>query len=108
MSGNSSVGGLSTASAGMSTTKRFLFDQSACLKNGVLFLSSENNAKETGPGYYNYQMDTLVKPSHNVRAKSPKPGSLNNSGNFSPRSNQSSPRSASSPRLRNFNLRTNF
>jgi hypothetical protein len=109
----------------MSTTKRFLFDQSACLKNGVLFLSKENDQKETGPGYYSYNTDPMIKPSHNVRAKSParsvvsissprsrpttprtqlvSPNSHMSSSDFLQNSfNNSRPRSVSSGRLRNY------
>lgn len=110
-SATGSIGGLSQQSGAMSTSRRFLFDQSATLKNGVLFLSAENNSKETGPGYYNYNTDTLNKPSHNVRAKSrsPTPKAAGGSGFNTPRGGGSTagsvngrPRSASSGRLRNF------
>lgn len=54
------------------TTPRFAFDQSAVLKNGVLFVSRENNAKDIGPGQYAIPMDTMRKPSFNVRASNGK------------------------------------
>ena len=94
---------MSQQSIPLSTSKRFLFDRSATLKDGVLFLSAENNTKETGPGYYSYNLDTLNKPSFNTRAKSPSPNRTLYTVN-SPRGSTSStrPRSVSSGRLRNY------
>lgn len=70
-----------------STTPRFAFDKSAVLKDGVLFVSRENNQKDIGPGQYAVPLDTLRKSSFNVRASQGKssnsPLSPNNTSFYS-------------------------
>jgi hypothetical protein len=97
-----SVGGMSTGTSNMPTTPRFAFDQSAVVKDGVLFISAENNRKDIGPGYYSYSTDTLNKPSFNVRAKSANRGSMRKSGGtvYQNSNVDSQPRSSSSGRFR--------
>lgn len=86
----------------MPTTPRFAFDQSVVMKDGVLFVSAENNRKDIGPGYYSFDADTLNKPSFNVRAKSANRSSIRKSSNSPAYSNStdSRPRSGSSGRFR--------
>ena len=92
-------------------TPRFAFDSSAVLKDGVLFVSRENNAKEVGPGQYAIPMDTLRKPSFNVRASPGKAALSPNAGTISrkqsvndvlasARSSASNGRAKSAPRMR--------
>lgn len=51
-----------------SASKRFAFERSAILRDGVLFLSAENDKKEIGPGQYTPRTGDLNKRSFNVRA----------------------------------------
>lgn len=97
-----SVGGMSTGTSNMPTTPRFAFDQSAVVKDGILFVSAENNKKDIGPGYYSFNTDTLNKSSFNVRAKSANRGSIRKSGGsvYQNSNVDSRPRSSSSGRFR--------
>jgi len=99
-----SLGGASTGTTNMPSTPRFAFDQSAVVKDGVLFVSAENNRKDIGPGYYSFNTDTLNKSSFNVRAKSANRSSIRKpvaqSPGYSNSMDNSRPRSSSSGRFR--------
>lgn len=51
-----------------SASKRFAFERSAILRDGVLFLSAENEKREIGPGQYTPRTGDLNKRSFNIRA----------------------------------------
>jgi hypothetical protein len=63
------VQNVSTRPTTMSSTPRFAFSNSACLKAGVLFQSASNDSATAGPGYYSVPRNDFLKRSYNVRVR---------------------------------------
>lgn len=70
MSG-ANVSNMSTRTTTMTSSPRFAFSNSVCIKEGVLFQSATNDQSTVGPGYYSVPRNDFLKKSHNVRARGP-------------------------------------